>query len=192
MNFYRGALISKRVRIGIWGKAASKSHTILRDMTGCDASIKNYSARYSMWRGTCVVRYSKRHPCSEMWRSRAMRRAYVGERIQPPGLEIPGENKLSGPGMTCCHSYGLVRLHRKTPPSIGPLLYVWAERSLFSVAERPQAWAWMLIKSLLSIVDWTWSYILSKCWWEGADRAEEIERGMWALGDLKHSWGFFF
>ncbi|CAB1450816.1 unnamed protein product [Pleuronectes platessa] len=36
-----------------------------------------------------------------------MRRAYAGERIQPPRLEIPGERRLSGPGMTCCDSYGL-------------------------------------------------------------------------------------
>lgn len=51
------------------------------------------------------------------------------EQIQPPGLEIPGEKELSGPCTTCCHSNGLVGLHRKTPLSIGLLLYVRPQRT---------------------------------------------------------------
>lgn len=39
---------------------------------------------WSMWR--C---YSKQHPCSETWRSWTEVRAYVGEDIQPLGLELP-------------------------------------------------------------------------------------------------------
>lgn len=126
-------------------------------------------SKYGMHRGARVVAIPNDLPAVKRegrWQGGGH---MLGERIQPPGLEIPG-----GTCMTCCHRNRLAWRRRKTPLSIGPLLYVWPERR-FQPGKRPQAWTWMLIRSLQLIVDWARTFNLSKGWRKGEHVAEEIK-----------------
>lgn len=80
---------------------------LMRDVERYSANTKHLQ----IWHVTCYC-YSKQHPCGEMWRSLARRRAYVEEKIQPFGLKIPGENKLLALCMTCCPVIKLVGLQK--------------------------------------------------------------------------------
>lgn len=86
-------LSTKRwTQIGIWGAIAGWSRAPLGDhVTRVPGFPEPVMAR-------------ERHPRSEKWRSLARREERTfGERIPPPGLEIPGENALPGPWITSRH-----------------------------------------------------------------------------------------
>lgn len=114
------------------------------EVTGCDASQEFQRQLWNVtWYMCCC--YSKQHPCSEMWRSWAGRRAYVGEKIQPLGLDIPGENNLSGPYMTCCHSNKLEGYMERRPPEhwAMTLCMIWEDANkVFSINYRLSLIIW--------------------------------------------------